>query len=132
MKAVDLFVGAGGLSIGIAKAGFEIVFANDVDDDASITFTHNHPNVKFIKSNIADISVDKILELSKLRKGELDLLAGGPPCQGFSINAPRSEYLSNIIPPFIYILNLIYKSDSVSTFISGSHIGNPNGPYMGT
>lgn len=91
LKTIDLFVGAGGLSVGLAKAGFKIIFANDVDDDASETFKANHPDAIFIRSNIADIPAGNILKLTHLKRGEVDLLAGGPPCQGFSTVGSKNE-----------------------------------------
>lgn len=91
-KTIDLFAGAGGFSIGLARVGFKVVFANDVDNDASETYKANHPDTPFIKANIADISVEKIKEITRLCKGEIDLLAGGPPCQGFSTVGSKDEH----------------------------------------
>ena len=79
MKAVSLYSGAGGLDCGLLKAGFEVVFANDYNKDACNTYKANlgdHVQCGDIKSHLG--------ELSGL-KGGIDLLAGGPPCQGFSV-----------------------------------------------
>ena len=83
-RCVDLFAGAGGFSAGLGKAGFECVFALDIDPDASKSFQFNHPNIPFYEGNISDISGRTILERTGLKPGELDLMVGGPPCQGFS------------------------------------------------
>lgn len=90
--AVDLFCGAGGLSTGLEMAGFETRLASDIHPVYASTFEANHPQTPLLTSDIRDVSNQSLLELSGLEPGELDLLAGGPPCQGFSVNAPvRSE-----------------------------------------
>jgi len=91
LTAVDLFAGAGGLSEGFVQAGFTVVFAHDIDAEFGRTFCHNHPGVPFLsgeEGKIENIGVSTVLSLSGLRRGQLDVLIGGPPCQGFSINAP--------------------------------------------
>ncbi|MCO8020300.1 DNA cytosine methyltransferase [Brevundimonas diminuta] len=89
--AVDLFSGAGGMSWGLASAGFRIVFASDIDKPSSDTYTENHPGTPFECADVHDLSGEKILRATGLEIGELDLLAGGPPCQGFSIIGSRDE-----------------------------------------
>jgi len=88
-KCIDLFCGAGGLSEGFRQAGFETLFANDIDANALETFALNHPKTPLIYHGaVEQIQPRKITRSLGLRKGELDVLVGGPPCQGFSINAP--------------------------------------------
>lgn len=90
--AVDLFCGAGGLSTGLGMAGFETRLASDIHPVYASTFKANHPHTPILTSDIREVSNRSLLDLSGLEPGELDLLAGGPPCQGFSVNAPvRSE-----------------------------------------
>lgn len=85
---VDLFSGAGGLSCGLEQAGFNVLFASDINPVYSETFQLNHPGTIFYTKDIKKLKGKDILTACKIKKGELDLLAGGPPCQGFSINAP--------------------------------------------
>jgi len=85
---VDLFAGAGGLSCGLQMAGFKPVFANEHTSQYAETFKYNHPNTPILVDDIREISNQTFLNVSGVKPGELDLLAGGPPCQGFSINAP--------------------------------------------
>lgn len=88
LVAADLFAGAGGLSEGFRSAGFEIAFANDVDADCRETYERNHPGTPFLGGSIEDLAARQIFSRTGLSKGEIDVLIGGPPCQGFSINAP--------------------------------------------
>ncbi|MFO8101399.1 MAG: DNA cytosine methyltransferase [Dehalococcoidia bacterium] len=88
LKCIDLFSGAGGLSCGLHQAGFDIVLGSDNHPAYSLTYRFNHPDTIFIEDDIRHVSTEAIFKMLNLRKGELDLLAGGPPCQGFSINAP--------------------------------------------
>ena len=85
---IDLFSGAGGLSCGLEMAGFKPLLANDYIPIYADSYKLNNPNTQVIVGDIREISAINIRKLLKLRKGDLDLLAGGPPCQGFSINAP--------------------------------------------
>lgn len=83
-KAVDLFAGCGGLTLGLKRAGFKVYAAVEIDAVASATYSKNHPDVLLKTDDIRAISPKRLrLELG-LRLGELDLLAGCPPCQGFS------------------------------------------------
>lgn len=83
--AIDLFCGAGGLSEGLRQAGFHIVAGNDIDPFAGATFAATHKEARFIGGSIRDLSADDFLKATGLQKGELDCLAGGPPCQGYSV-----------------------------------------------
>lgn len=87
---VDLFSGAGGLSRGFLDAGYEVVLGVDFDDAALQTFKANHGKAEAMKLDLFDHSnIDKIVEYLDLRNIKLDVLIGGPPCQGFSIAGPR-------------------------------------------
>jgi DNA (cytosine-5)-methyltransferase 1 len=88
MKLVDFFSGAGGLSCGLNMAGFQSILGSDVHPVYAATFSKNHPGARVIRNDICQFSESEILGLTGLKPGELDLIAGGPPCQGFSINAP--------------------------------------------
>jgi DNA (cytosine-5)-methyltransferase 1 len=81
-NAIDLFSGCGGLSEGLCKAGFNVIAAFDNDADSVATYRLNHPDTKVFDGDIRDIDP---LNVKELLKGEsLHLLAGCPPCQGFS------------------------------------------------
>jgi DNA (cytosine-5)-methyltransferase 1 len=82
---IDLFCGAGGLSEGFRQAGYHVLAGNDFFDAAGETFAATHREAKFLPGRIQDISAEDFLEAAGLKPGELDVLVGGPPCQGFSV-----------------------------------------------
>lgn len=92
--AVSLFSGAGGLDVGFERAGFDIVFANELDEDAAATWQANRPDSHAMHQG--DIN-DYLDQLSELKGAEV--VFGGPPCQGFSVagkmdpNDPRSKLI---------------------------------------
>ena len=85
---IDLFSGAGGLSEGLAEAGFHSLFSSEIVPVYAQTYKLNHPSATVVTADIRSLDANKIRDELKIERGELDLIAGGPPCQGFSINAP--------------------------------------------
>jgi len=86
---IELFAGAGGLALGIEKAGFDTLGLIEFDRDASDTLKCNRPEWKVINDDIANISCLDLPEYFNLEVGELDLLSGGAPCQSFSYAGKR-------------------------------------------
>ena len=87
LKAAGFFVGCGGLDLGFEKAGFDIVIANDKWEPAAETYKKNFGKTEFIEEDIRDIGEDELkksLSESGLSKQDIDVVIGGPPCQGFS------------------------------------------------
>lgn len=82
---IDLFCGAGGLSAGLEMAGFNVLAGNDYFEAAGRTFEQTHPQARFIPGPIEDLSVTRLMEVTGLRRGELTVLVGGPPCQAYSV-----------------------------------------------
>lgn len=80
---IDLFSGAGGLSLGLGEAGFEPVFAMDIDKYACQTYQQNIGEI--VQGEISEKTIDLIYSRTKIQPGSLALVCGGPPCQGFSI-----------------------------------------------
>lgn len=83
--AVDLFCGAGGLSAGLEMAGFDVLAGNDFFAAAGKTFEATHPKAKFYGQPIQDLDTDALLSDIGLKRGELTVLVGGPPCQAYSV-----------------------------------------------
>ena len=86
LTAVDLFAGAGGMSLGLTAAGFHVLAAVERDPQAGSSYTLNHPRTRLL---IADVAGLEGRALVPDRRRRVDLVAGGPPCQGFSIKGQR-------------------------------------------
>lgn len=84
LTAIDLFAGCGGLTQGLRDAGFDVLAAVELDPLATETYTVNHPEVRVFHEDIRSIVASRLLDGCGLAPGDLDLLAGCPPCQGFS------------------------------------------------
>ena len=84
LTAIDLFSGLGGLSLGLRQAGFTVIGAVEREPLAAAAYAINHPNTRLIQLDIRLLTPRHLMRTLGLRKGELDLLAGCPPCQGFS------------------------------------------------
>lgn len=95
-KAVDLFCGCGGISVGLKKSGFEVIAGIDIEKKYLASFKHNFPNAKALNTDIKTVSPTEFMLAVAIAPGELDLLVGGSPCQGFSKNVPRkNRYLED-------------------------------------
>lgn len=96
--AIDCFSGAGGLSLGLQQAGFQVLAAFDNNRIATTTYSANLGD-HILLADARSLQGDDLLAISGLKRGEVDLVAGGPPCQGFSIqrrgdaNDPRNELI---------------------------------------
>nr|CCM44166.1 DNA-cytosine methyltransferase [Staphylococcus xylosus] len=113
MKIIDIFSGAGGLSLGFESEGFETILAIDKWTDAIETFNKNHENKVGTTIDIHDFSNEY---LEQYKDGSIDGIIGGPPCQGFSLvgtrdtNDPRNslyiEYVRfvSVIKPKFFVL----------------------------
>jgi DNA (cytosine-5)-methyltransferase 1 len=102
VTAVDLFCGGGGLTVGLKKAGFNVVAAVEINQHAASTFKANNPKTKIFVKDIRNVSGREILEISPT--GKIDILSGCPPCQGFSSlttkyrrNDPRNQLIYEML-----------------------------------
>lgn len=100
--AIDLFCGGGGLTVGLKKAGFKVAAAVEIDCAAASTYQSNNPEVKLFRQDIRYVTGEDLRQLSP--SGEIDLLTGCPPCQGFtSLTAkyhrddPRNELINEFV-----------------------------------
>jgi DNA (cytosine-5)-methyltransferase 1 len=89
LYGIELFCGAGGMSLGAQKAGIDVLFALDDDEHACATFAHNHPDIPVAHVDIQNVCVANIPKDKPL------LLFGGPPCQGFSTSNQRTRNKEN-------------------------------------
>ncbi len=88
---MDLFSGAGGLTLGLRQAGFKVLAGVEKEKIPAATYRLNHPDVCCINKDIREVGAVEFLNIIGLRRGELDLLAGCPPCQGFSTLRTRKK-----------------------------------------
>ena len=96
-KAIDLFAGAGGLSLGLEFAGIDVVGSIEYCEKAVTTYRHNFPGHLAICHDITTYPPerleDELMQKKGLRRHDIDLVVGGPPCPGFS-NIGRSKIVS--------------------------------------
>jgi DNA (cytosine-5)-methyltransferase 1 len=110
-KMIDLFSGAGGLSEGLREAGFIGLYANEIQKQYAETYALNHPETIIDQRDIRKVDAKSIRRRLGVRKGELDLIAGGPPCQGFSINAPtrsKNDERNHLFKEFLRFVDVFY------------------------
>lgn len=91
LTAIDLFSGAGGLSVGLKKAGFRVIAGVEIEKIAAATYKMNHRKHILYQEDIQKLDPSKVMKDVGLKTGELDLLAGCPPCQGFSTHRTRNK-----------------------------------------
>lgn len=113
MRAIDFFCGTGGFSRGAHAAGFEVAAAFDIDPILTSSFARNFPNTKLVLADISKLTREEVLEHAG---GKVDLIFGGPPCQGFSSigrrnkDDPRRTLLQNFfqlvadISPAVFVM----------------------------
>ena len=104
LKVADIFCGAGGLSYGFANnRNFELVFANDIDNDAINSYQQNHKTISVFNSDIANLQEQSLKNFS-----QIDILLGGPPCQSYSTLGKRQmDSRANLFKEYLRILKII-------------------------
>lgn len=122
MKAISLFSGAGGMDVGFKNAGFTIVAANELDKHACDTFRENHPDTALFEGDIDECGT----ELNAF--GSVDVVFGGPPCQGFSVagkmdpDDPRSKLIFSFcsivetLKPKAFVMENVKSLGSLAKF----------------
>lgn len=120
MIGIDLFAGAGGMSLGAMQCGIRVSHAVEIDAAAARTYYENHPNTKILNMDIRSLAAES-LRCEGIYKSEQVILFGGPPCQGFSTSNQKSrnkenssnwlfkEYLrisTNLMPDWIIFENV--------------------------
>ena len=125
LNCIDLFCGCGGLSLGFEKAGFKILLGIDVWQDAITTYKRNHKNSKGICADLSKLKPQGIE--TELGGNDVDLIIGGPPCQGFSvagkriIDDERNKLYKNFVRYVDYFRPKAFVMENVPNILS---IGN--------
>lgn len=120
-SCIDLFSGAGGFAEGFKKSGFNIVLANDNWKPASETYQKNHKETKFLLKDIYELSGSELLKEAGLNVGEIDVIIGGPPCQGFSTVGKRmkKDPRNNLFKEYLRIVDSIKPKIFVMENVTG-------------
>lgn len=125
--AVDLFAGAGGLSLGLEQAGYEIAAAIEYDPIHAAVHEFNFPYGKTFASDVSKISGKQIREKSEIGDREIHLVAGGPPCQGISmigrraIDDPRNALLKEFVRLVLELKPRYFLMENVAGLMVGAH-----------
>ncbi|MFR6664270.1 MAG: DNA cytosine methyltransferase, partial [Gemmiger sp.] len=126
-RAISLFSGAGGLDIGFEKAGFQIVLSNELDHDAACTWRANRPKSS---ASMRECDIKQLLPELIQYQDKIDVLFGGPPCQGFSVagkmdpNDSRSELIFTflkaveIVKPTFFVMENVKALGSLEKWAS--------------
>ncbi len=123
-KVIDLFSGCGGLSYGLEKAGFDIAFAVDNWKDSLETLAYNHKNTKTYLADLGKETAEYICKKNGIKKGSIDVVVGGPPCQGFSIsgkrnpNDPRNKLYESFVDFVSFLKPKIFLMENVPNLVS--------------
>ncbi len=121
-NVLDLFCGCGGLSLGFEKAGYNISLGIDIWQDALLTYEKNHQNSQVLCANLPDLIPENI-KMKYLKDG-VDVIIGGPPCQGFSIsgkrdiNDPRNKLYQSFVSFVKYFQPKVFVMENVPNLIS--------------
>lgn len=118
---ISTFAGCGGSSLGYSMAGYEELLAVEWDDNAVETFKLNFPGVPVYHDDIAKLSVGECLSLAGIESGELDVLDGSPPCQGFSTAGKRnmSDDRNQLFREYVRLLRGLKPKVFVMENVSG-------------
>ena len=124
-KAIDLFCGAGGLSTGLKKSGFRLCLGVDIDEKALKTYKCNLKRTKVLKEDIKKVTGEKITELTGINRRDNFLLAGCPPCQGFSSLGKRdaNDEKNELVYEYIRIINELEPSFILMENVPGMFTG---------
>lgn len=122
---ISLFSGGGGSSLGYSMAGYRELLAVEWDNNAVETFRLNFPDVPVYHGDIAKLSIEECLKLAGIELGQLDLLDGSPPCQGFStagkriMDDPRNQLFREYVRLLRGLQPKVFVMENVSGMVKG-------------
>jgi DNA (cytosine-5)-methyltransferase 1 len=123
--AIDLFAGAGGLSLGFEQAGFDVVAAVEIDPIHCAVHDYNFPNCRTICADISALTGAEIREKANLEALDIDVVVGGAPCQGFSLIGKRAldDPRNALVSHFVRIVSELRPKYFVFENVKGLTIG---------
>ncbi|MEM5371014.1 DNA cytosine methyltransferase [Paraburkholderia azotifigens] len=122
---IDLFAGAGGLSLGFEAAGFDVVAAVEIDPIHCAAHKFNFPHTKTICKSVVDVTGDELRKRSGIGKKEIDVVFGGAPCQGFSMIGKRAmdDPRNQLVYHFVRIVKELRPKYFVFENVKGLTVG---------
>ena len=122
---VDLFAGAGGMSLGFEQAGFDILAAVEVDPVHSAIHRYNFPECAVLPQSVQDISGERIRQISGIGDRSVDVVFGGAPCQGFSLIGQRvlDDPRNSLVKDFVRLVRELDASYFVFENVKGLTVG---------
>ncbi|MGK7887475.1 MAG: DNA cytosine methyltransferase [Crocosphaera sp.] len=123
--AVDLFAGVGGMTLGFEQAGFDVLASVEIDPIHCVTHHYNFPFWTTICASVTKITANEIRELSTIKNQPIDVVFGGPPCQGFSLMGKRSldDDRNSLVKHFIRLVLELQPKYFVIENVPGMTIG---------
>ncbi len=123
--AIDLFAGAGGLSLGLEQAGFDVAAAVEIDPIHCAVHEYNFPLTKVICESVVQLSGDRLRKLANLQDIDVDLVAGGAPCQGFSLMGKRAmdDPRNQLVHHFVRLVDEIKPKYCLFENVKGLTLG---------
>ncbi|WP_461437349.1 DNA cytosine methyltransferase [Marinobacter nauticus] len=125
--AVDLFAGAGGMSLGFEQAGYDVVAAVEIDPVHAATHERNFPNCEVICRSVSDLSGEDIRALAGIGNANVDVVFGGAPCQGFSmigqraLDDPRNQLVNEFVRIVVELQADYFVFENVKGITVGKH-----------
>ena len=125
-RVISTFSGCGGSSCGYKQAGYDVKLAVEMDNHAVETYHLNFPDTPIYHGDIHNLSVDKVLEITGIGVGELELFDGSPPCQGFSMAGNRDfcDSKNQLYNEYIRLLRGLKPKTFVMENVAGMVQGN--------
>lgn len=129
---ISLFAGGGGSSLGYQMAGYNELLAVEFDSNAVKTLEANFPDLKIYAGDIKKLSGNDCLKLAGIKKGELDVLDGSPPCQGFSSSGKRNvnDSRNDLFKEYVRLINCIQPKIFVMENVKGMIKGKMKGRFI--
>jgi DNA (cytosine-5)-methyltransferase 1 len=125
--AVDLFAGAGGMTLGFESAGFDVLASVEIDPIHCLVHRFNFPNWKIFCHSVTDITAREIRENSEIGERSIDVVFGGPPCQGFSLigkralDDPRNQLIEHFLQLVVELNPKYFVMENVRGMAIGQH-----------